>query len=224
MNLPKYLTINHYLKIKDIEQIKTPTDVIKLITAVTDTTEEEVLQLSKEDIDTVSEFITNLLDKSKPKFWPVFEHEGIAYGFQPVSKMILGEWIDMDNFSKDWKNNLHHMTAVVYRPITKHNHKSWAWRTNYNLKVWAGNNDTSPFDVYEVEPYDSSTVNARAKLFKELPLEIAKGMLSFFLVLGIKQSESIQTSLLKTEEEKKIVVQANQNLIQQLYQTTTDGF
>lgn len=223
MNLPQYLTIGDYLNIKDITEIKTPADVVKLITAVTKLPEEEVLQLKKEDLDTLTEFITSLLDKSQPKFWPVFEHKDVVYGFQPLSKMILGEWIDMDTYSKDWANHLHTMTAVCYRPIVKHNHKNWLWRTNYNIRVMTNAEHASPFDVYEVEPYDASTVEQRAELFKELPLEIAKGMLSFFLVIGIKYSESIQTSLLNTPEEKKIVVEANQNLIKSLYQNTTAG-
>ncbi len=223
MNYPKYLTVDHYLKLKDFEKITNASDLVKVINVITGLEEDEIKKLSKDDIDTLTDFVKNLLDNSVPKFWPVFEHKGITYGFNPISKMILGEWIDMDALSKDWQNNLHLLTATVYRPITKHNYKSWIWRTHYNIKVLTKDNTTSPFDVYEVEPYNADTVAERAELFKELPLEIAKGMLSFFLVFAVKHSETIQTSLLQTQEEKNIVIEGNQNLIQQLYQTTTVG-
>lgn len=222
MNLPQYLTIDHFYKLQNIETLKTVEDIVNIICLISGEDRDEVLKLPKEQIDEISQALVRLFNDSQPKFWPIFEYENTLYGFQPLSKMTLGEWIDCDTYSKDWKNQLHNILAVCYRPIIKHNHKSWAWRTKYNLKVWAGDS-SSPFSVYDVEPYNTETAAVRSELFKELPMEIAQGALAFFLAIGLKYSESIQTSLVQSEIEREAIMKNSNEIIQTLCSPTTVG-
>jgi hypothetical protein len=222
MNLPQYLTIDHFYKLQNIEALKTPEDIVNVICLISGENRDDILQLPKEQIDTTAQSLVRLFNESQPKFWPIFEYKDVLYGFQPLSKMTLGEWIDCDTYSKDWKNQLHNILAVCYRPIVKHHHKSWAWRTKYNLKVWAGDS-SSPFSVYEVEPYDAEASVIRGELFKELPMEIAQGALAFFLAIGLKYSESITTSLVQSEVEREMIMDNNKEIMKSLFRTTTAG-
>jgi hypothetical protein len=222
MNLPQYLTVDHFYKLQNVNALKTPEDIINVICLISGENKEDILKLTKEQIDTTVASLMRLFNESQPKFWPIFEYKGVIYGFQPLSKMTLGEWIDCDTYAKDWKNQLHNLLAVCYRPIAKHHHKSFIWRVKYNIKVWAGQS-TSPFSIYDVEPYDTVTSNVRGELFKELPVEIAQGALAFFLEIGLKYSENITTSLVQSETEREMIMTSNKEIRELLYKTTTVG-
>jgi len=222
MNLPTYLTIDHFYKLQNIQALKTPEDIVNVICLISGEDRDNVLQLPKEEIDTTTKALVQLFNTSQPKFWPIFQYKDIVYGFQPLSKMTLGEWIDCDAYAKDWKTQLHKLLAVCYRPITKHHHKSWVWRTKYNIKVWSKEN-VSPFSVYDIEPYNSETAIERSELFKELPIEIAQGSLAFFLAIGMKYTESTLISLLPNQEEKDLIISTNKKIIESLYSNTMVG-
>jgi hypothetical protein len=222
MNLPQYLTIDHFYKLQNINALKTPEDIVNVLSLISGENREDVLKLTKDQIDTTTRSLMRLFNESQPKFWPIFEYKGVVYGFQPLSKMTLGEWIDCDTYAKDWKTQLHNLLAICYRPITKHNHKNFAWRVKYNVKVWAGQS-TSPFSIYDVEPYNVESALVREELFKELPIEIAQGALAFFLEIGMKYLENTITSLAPLEQEREMVMDSNKEIRKLLYKTTTVG-
>ncbi len=57
MNYPKYLTVDHYLKLKDFEKITNASDLVKVINVITGLEEDEIKKLSKDDIDTLTDFV-----------------------------------------------------------------------------------------------------------------------------------------------------------------------
>lgn len=95
----------------------------------------------------------------------------VEFGMHPdLSNISFGEYVDLDNYTGDWKQ-LHKMMAVLFRPITA-KHK----------------------DFYEIEEYESSS--KYADYMKYMPASVAVGALVFFYRLGMKLSEHTMDYLL----------------------------
>ena len=85
------------------------------------------------------------------------------FGFIPnLSKMSLGEYVDLDTYIGD-TSNLHKAMAVLYRPV----HKSWKKKKEYRVAEYQG-----------TEEY--------AAIMKDMPLGVALGALVFFYRLEKK--------------------------------------
>jgi len=104
----------------------------------------------------------------------------IDFGFIPnLSKMSLGEYVDLDNYISDM-DSMHKAMAVLYRPV----HSSWKGKEHYRVMEYQG---TEKF----------------ADVMKEMPLGIALGAMVFFYRLGMKLSKHMMDyslRLLETEE------------------------
>jgi hypothetical protein len=110
----------------------------------------------------------------------------IDFGFIPnLSKMSLGEYVDLDSYISDMEN-MHKAMAVLYRPV----HKSWDGKEHYRVADYNGTEDY-------------------AAVMKQMPLGIALGAMVFFYRLGMKLSKAMMDyslQLLETEvlsEEQK---------------------
>lgn len=203
MKTPDYLSIDHYYKISGID-ITTTTGMLQAIEVLMNVDQETIKNMSPDELHEMRKNLDTLMVKASPKFWPVFSHDGVEYGFQPLSKMTFGEWVDVDMAAKNWKTDIHKLMAILYRPITKHKYKNIVWQSIYNLKVWT-NQQVNPFDVYEVEPYNTETLQERADKFKHLPLEIANGAMAFFLTIGLQSMKNTTTFSNPTPQEKEIM-------------------
>ena len=114
----------------------------------------------------------------------------VDFGFIPnLSKMSLGEYVDLDTYISDMEN-MHKAMAVLYRPV----HKSWEGKEHYRVADYNG-----------TEEY--------AAVMKEMPLGIALGAMVFFYRLGMKLSKATMDyslQLLEKEvlsEEQKLLLQ-----------------
>lgn len=113
-----------------------------------------------------------------PQSFPLVQRlslEGKSYGFHPnLSRISVGEYADLQTRCKDLTANLHHVMAVLYRPIA-----SSAGRY-YQIEDYTGQEDASPF--------------------LQMPMSAAYGAVGFFLRL----SESfVKTSLRYLREERR---------------------
>ena len=222
MNIPQHLKVKHYYKLQDVTELRTASDLIRVVEMIVDDPEVDIRTLKKDKVEEIVNSIMTMFSSAQPKFWSLFEFEGVTYGFQPPSKMTLGEWIDMENHAKDFRNSLHKLMAVCYRPVTKNRIKKLTWKTKYKLKVYT---EKDLFKAYEVSDYDYTEVDERSELFKELPVEIALGAMAFFLSLNLKFAETIAiSSTSKKVEETKPIIYETQTMIENLFQGTTDGF
>ena len=112
------------------------------------------LSVLNKTIDILAKWINE-----KPKFIKTFTFNGVKYGFIPnLDTMPLGEYIDIDNYSKETKD-LYKVMSVLYRPITIEGQNG-----RYDIEAYKGNVNES---------------------FKEMPSEVAMGGMLFFWTLGI---------------------------------------
>ena len=111
------------------------------------------------DLPNLSDYFLN----QSNKFFKEFEFKGTKYGFIDLPNLSFGEFIDIDTFlSKsvlERKRELHYHMALLYREL-----------------------DTEG----KLVPYDSGKVEARANLFKELPILYVNGALHFFFHLEME--------------------------------------
>lgn len=120
------------------------------------------MEANYNQIEMLSRYVMNLFPQ-KEKFVDRFEFDGIKYGFIDTwRKMSFGEFVDLDTLmskkDNDLLDNIHIITAILYRPIIEEDKK--------------GN--------YKIEKYDPDTMEERAELFKKLDIKYFIGAQVFF--------------------------------------------
>lgn len=143
------LTLGQYIA------IKTQNDPVKVLAVVSGMAEVSVRKLPSKVFDRAIEHIGTLCDTEVAKHQKVITLNGTDYGFIPDwSEFTTGEWIDMENHSKDMYTNADKIMALLYRKITRR----------------FG-------DVYEIEPYTAKEDHAP---FRQAKAELYAGVLLFF--------------------------------------------
>jgi len=201
LSLPEYFTIAHYKKMGSMEHLDELEKVIQTITAMTEYTSEEVMTWKLQDMMKVFKGVEGILGNIQDAFYPVFEFNGVMYGFQPLSKMSVGEYADLERRLEDPIGNLEAIMGILYRKVTKENFHDFGWKVKSYIKHLIGQPEQL-FKLYEVEEYDSELRDLRADIFKELPIEYALGSLRFFLHFNLLLSKDILICGLQTEETK----------------------
>lgn len=178
--LPHYLTIGDYVKIFKVKDLfQDEYFAIKLINILTGAPMELLMKANRQVITNLSGELLKIIPTQEPDFADKFKLEEVEYGFIPSWKdMSFGEFADLDTLMtkkpEDMLNYLHIITAILYRPITKHKGKH----------------------KFEIEEYNVKTMEERAELFREkLNVEYALGSQFFFIHFAKIYSRSTPTSL-----------------------------
>ena len=192
--------------------------IIRIVSAISGYTEEEVNKWNVTNLFQIYKDLNLRINELEPVFLPIFEWEGTTWGFQPIHKMTGGEYIDLESRLKKGIGSLHEVLAILYRPIENHRFDGVEWKIKSNYKYALGKAENL-FKYYTLEDYDVEKRTWREEQFKNLPIGLALGAYNFFLFVGVKYSNSLETSFQKLynkmmNEEKK---QLNQLL------STTDG-
>ena len=205
VKIPEYLQIKHYQSLDKVYSLDEKLQTLHTIGAVLDIDVDLVKKWSIGDIKNIWDEIVNVLDEAKPEFYPILEFEGIQYGFTPMSKMSLAEYIDIDNLVKDRVNNLPQLLSILYRPIKSHKIKDmkFKWKSAVKL-IFTKDKVEHLMDYYEVEEYDSDKRKEQAKAFESFPASVGLGALSFFLGLGnLSLAGSLTSSLPENSRQKE---------------------
>lgn len=222
VDIPNYLTIKHYLGFQAIENIVDDKDmVINTISIMTGHSIEEIRQWNISDLVTVYKALAEVQVETKPEFYPIVEVEGTLYGFQPVSKMNVGEHMDLERLSKEPKKNMTEIAAILYRPIKEHKLKSLEFKVKSNIKALMGGSEHL-FPYYTVEPYDSTQRRIDAVKMEDFPASVALGAMSFFLLTGTVFLKSTQTSSRNKLSKKEMMKMMKKKA--SLLLSTTGGF
>ena len=162
-----------------------------------------------------------MFDNISNEFYPVFEFKGTTYGFQPISKMLVAEFIDLDARLKDPMKNLEELMAILYRPVINQRFESFEWKAKSYIKTLIGQSEDI-FKYYSVEEYDSQKRDWRVEVFKDLPISYALGALTFFLQFGLMlQRDLVSSTQSIPMTQKKETIQMLEKAIQSV--TTMGG-
>ena len=117
--------------------------------------------------------LSELFNK-KPSLVTKFKLNGVEYGFHPeLDDLLLGEYIDLDNFIGDW-DNMEKAMNVLYRPII------------VRLK-----------DKYNIEEYQiENSVN-----LLDMPMDAVLSSIFFLWNLGLELSQTMMNYLEEGETE-----------------------
>ena len=171
---------------------------LHVITALTGESMETVLKWPIPFIIQLYARLNELIGSVVPEFYPIIEWEGKQYGYRPMHKMLLEEYVDIDMLTKDTDRNINDILAILYRPITKNNLNSGKWVANQTLKVMQGQAENA-FNYYEIEKYDNSIREQVASSYDNFPASIALGALGFFLGSNTSLSKNTPSSFLQWE-------------------------
>ena len=153
---------------------------LHVITALTGESMETVLNWPIPFIIQLYAKLNELISGVQPEFYPVIEWEGKQYGYRPMHKMNLDEYIDLDMLVKDTDRNINDIMAILYRPIIKNKLPKGNWVLNNTVKVLKGQVDNG-FNYYEIEKYDNFIREERSPQYDNFPASLALGALGFFL-------------------------------------------
>jgi hypothetical protein len=225
VELPEYFTIAHYKRMGSFEHLDEVEKIIATIVAMTDYTQEDVMTWKMADMFKVYKGVESILEDINGEFYPVFEFKGVTYGFQPISKMMVGEWMDLDARLEEPIKHLEEIMAILYRPVVKENFHDLKWKAKSYIRHLMGKPDDL-FKLYEVEEYDTEKRDWRVEIFKDLPIEYALGSLHFFLHLGLAlQKDLVISSQDLTETQKTAMSKMIELAILDLqYPNTTAGY
>ena len=201
---PDYLSISQYQQIQMYEHLSELDRMVKILSIVSDKTEDELRELPPASLLQIySDVIIRLLD-IKPSFYPIFELNGVKYGFKSLAKMTLGEYVDLEMLAKKSSENIEEIMAILYRPITKEKFNSFKWALEHGISVAKGQVEDI-FKYYEIEKYDTEKRYDNAEALKEMPAGFAIGALSFFLQVASLSLKGTQTSSQKNLSKKEIM-------------------
>ena len=209
LQIPDYFTVDHFQQYQKFTSFDPIDQMVAVVALLTNHTEEEIKDWPVQGVTKSYKAVIDMLSSTQPAFYPVIEWEGVKYGFSPVSKMTMAEYIDLDNLSKNSQENLTDILAILYRPVTENKLGTGKFITKTALKAWSGKVE-DPFKYYKIEKYDSETRAINAEKFKNFPVEAALGGLSFFLATALSSLPDSKTSSLnkaldqmKTRKEKR---------------------
>lgn len=203
ITIPEELTISQYEQLGQYEHLSEIQKIIRIISVISGYEEEEIEKWDLQSLNSIYTDLLQAINNIEPRFIPVFEFKGVKYGIQPFSKMSGGEYISIENKLKDGK--ILDVISILYRPITKNKLGSLKWELKSTIKYLQGKAENL-FKYYNIEEYDTETVEWRKDIFQELPVSIALGAYTFFLTVGLQLSSSILHSSQQMEEKEKEIM------------------
>ena len=219
VDIPNYLTIQHYLGFQLITDVKNDIDlVINTVSIMTGYPTEEIRQWGIDDLVTVYKALAEVQLDTKAEFYPILEVEDTLYGFQPISKMNVGEHMDLERLAKDPQKNMTEIIAILYRPIKQHKLKSLEFKVKSNIKALVGGSEHL-FPYYTLEPYDATQRKVDSVKMKDFPASVALGAMSFFLLTA---ETSLKNSQISSPQDQKLKMEAMKKKAS-LFLSTTDG-
>jgi len=198
IEIPEYLTIGDYQKITNLEHLSEVEKMVEIISAITQLDREVINKWETTQLAGIVESVFNLMEMDSATFYPIIEFNGVLYGYTPLSKMKLGEYIDLERLCKEPIANLDEIVSILYRPITKNRLKGIEYGMKQGFKIAKGKVENL-FKYYDVREYDSEQRGVDAEEMKEFPVTFALGALSFFLLVGAKSINDTNNSLPEVE-------------------------
>jgi len=111
-NIPDYFTVKHYKQFSVLKSLDDMEQKLHVITALTVESMETVLNWPIPFIIQLYAKLNELISGVQPEFYPVIEWEGKQYGYRPMHKMNLDEYIDLDMIVKDTYRNINDILAI----------------------------------------------------------------------------------------------------------------
>jgi len=218
LEVPEFISIQKYLDINSYKESNNFGRLVHSVSKITGRPMSEVRLWSMDSLQKVVNVFAEIADH-KEEFHSIIEWNGELLGYAHMKQATLGEYIDLESYCKDLENNMHKVAAILYRPIKKHKFKDLSFTIKQKIKML--NNDVANvFDYYTLEKYDAETRLEREESFKDFPVHIFLGALSFFLSTGSLYLNNIAYSEGKITKMEKI---AKEEVLMETLLASTGG-
>lgn len=204
ITIPDYLSIHQLKQIQLYDHLSELDRMIKILSIISDKTEDELRELPSNNILEIYSDIVTMLTEVKSLFFPIFELNGVKYGFKSLASMTLGEYVDLEMLAKKPMENIEDIIAILYRPIVKEKFNSFKWAFEHGINVAKGQVEDI-FKYYEIEKYDTEKRFDNAEALKDMPAGFALGALSFFLQVATLSLENTKISSQKTLSKQEMM-------------------
>jgi hypothetical protein len=134
--------------------------VYTLLSLMTDIDREELRDLPYSSVQPVADKLSGYIMSMDKTFVKEFEFKGVKYQFLDLTNMTFGEFVDIDTY--------------LSKPASTRNRELNKMMSYFYREVEEG----------KLSKYDASKVDARAEVFKELPVKYFHGAMRFFFHLG----------------------------------------
>lgn len=218
VNIPDYFSIKDWRFFNTLEHLSVTDKMLTFVSYISNIEREQMEEWTPQSIQSIYSKILEQLASFEPEFYPVIEIDGVLYGYSSISKMTLGEYVDLERLAKNPVENLEQIIAILYRPIEKHSFGGIKWAIKSKLKTAVGKAENL-FNYYTLEKYDSSKREINATKLTALPASFALGALGFFLNQG---NISLLSSNLSSPNRKVMKMQI-QEIANQVSVLTGDG-
>ena len=165
ITIPEYLSIDRFQKLQNIEHLSELGKMIRTIHVFTDIPEDEIKTWAISDLGKVGKDFSDRVDTTA-KFYPMWQHKGIDYGYVDISAMSMGEFIDLESLCKEPNKNLHEIMAVLYREVESHKFDSFIWNVKHNVQISRKKVD-NVFKWYKIKEYSSNNRAVDSNVMKE---------------------------------------------------------
>jgi len=220
IEIPEYLTIGDYQQVSQLDHLTDAERAVEIISIIAQLDRKVIDKWKPNEVAYIASSVLSLLEIDQATFYPIVEFDGVLYGYRPLSKMKLGEYIDLERLCKEPTLNLDEITAILYRPITKNKLTGVKYGVKQGFKIAQGKAENL-FKYYDIEEYDSEQRVINADKMKQFPASFALGALSFFLVIATKSLSSTVNSLTGQETKKMKMMEERQ--MQTLISNIGDG-
>ncbi len=154
-------------------------DMMKRLEACSNLDSEALRKLSLKEMREADAHLRVIQEQEYGKHLKVITLDGVDYGFIPDwNEFSLGEWIDMEEYAKDFWNNATKIASLLYRPVTRQ------WKDKYKIEPYTSKEDPEPFNELSADLWAGMLLffsNSRRKLqhtLKSSLMEVAKNQLS----------------------------------------------
>lgn len=199
VSIPEYLTIGDYQKIIQLDHLSDLEKTIEIVHIITQIDKDILGKWKPKELNVIGESVLSLMDLDTATFYPIIEFNNVLYGYRPVSKMTLAEYVDLERLSKEPNTNLDEIIALLYRPIIKDSTHSFKFQMKNGYKIAKGTAENL-FKYYDIEDYDNNKRKVNADTMKNFPVTVALGALSFFLAIGTKSLNNTNSYLRRAEK------------------------
>lgn len=213
-NIPDYFSIKDWKYFNSLELDNDNDKMIKFLSYITDIDEAEILKLTPIALRQTYLSVLETIGEAQSSFYPIIEIDKVLYGYSSMSKMTLGEYIDLERLAKNPIKNLEEIMAIIYRPIQKHSFSGVTWAFKNTYKTGTGNVENI-FQYYTLEPYDSNLSRGRNDIMNTLPVSFALGAMSFFLVqanISLLSTQVYSIQDISQKEMKRMINKVKQSV------------
>ena len=219
LQIPEYITVDKY---KEINSYEGQNKFGRLVYTVSKLTGEPFDEVRLWDLDSLTK-VSNLyagIAGHNNFFYPIIKWKDKLYGYSSIRKASLGEYIDLENYCKSLEDNMHSVAAILYRPIEKHRLGNLSFVSKQGIEV-VNNKTEKVFDKYTIEKYDSSKREEVEEEFRDFPVHLFLGAISFFLNTGslyLNNTAFLREKITWTEKMKNEII-----IMENLLENTGDG-